>query len=101
MTTRLALEGELTIYTAAEQKARLLDALAGSNELELDLSQVSEVDSAGLQVLILLKREAARAGRPLKFCLHSGPVLEVIELANLSAIFGDQMVLTRDEGRAP
>ena len=53
---QLHIEGELTIYTAAETKARLLPLLAQCIDLEIDLSQVNEMDSAGLQLLILAKR---------------------------------------------
>lgn len=53
--------GTLTIYTAQESKQGLLKALEECQELELDLSQVSEFDTAGFQLLILLKREAEKS----------------------------------------
>ena len=59
----LRIDGEMTIYSAAEHKAQLLDHLDGCEELELDLSGVGEMDSAGLQVLLVLKREIERSGR--------------------------------------
>ncbi|KAB2911689.1 MAG: STAS domain-containing protein, partial [Dechloromonas sp.] len=45
-TQTLALSEDLTIYHAQEQKQVLLEALATSQELELDLSQVGEMDTA-------------------------------------------------------
>ncbi|MBV5333664.1 STAS domain-containing protein, partial [bacterium] len=60
---RLSLTEDLTIYHALDQKNLLLDALASTSELELDLLQVSDIDTAGLQLLILLKKEAQRAGK--------------------------------------
>lgn len=93
-----AIEDELTIFTAAEQKERLLAFLLMADELELDLSKVEEMDSAGLQLLILLKREAKAAGKHLRFVMHSKVVLEVLELANLIATFGDQVILAQHEG---
>ena len=66
MTTRhaLALQDDLTIYHAAEIKTRLVDALATCDELELDLLQVGEIDTAGLQLLSCssAKRNAAASG---------------------------------------
>ena len=50
----LVVTNDLTIYHALELKPTLLDALANTQELELNLSQVSEMDTAGLQLLILL-----------------------------------------------
>lgn len=93
----LAIEGELTIFTAAEQKTALLGFLNSDDELEINLSKVSEIDTAGLQLLILIKREAAKSGKTLHFVMHSKAVLEVLELARLTASFGDQLVLANDQ----
>ena len=92
-TQLLSLTGDLTIYRAFELKATLLDALAASDELELDLSQVGEMDSAGLQLLILLKKEAQHAGKPVRFVGHSQAVSEVIDFCNLAAEFGDPLIM--------
>lgn len=92
----LALEGELTIYTAAEQKTSLLAFLNSDNELELNLAQISELDTAGLQLLILLKREAAQSGKLLRFVMHSKVVLDILELTRLTSAFGDQVVLAQN-----
>ncbi len=90
------LEGELTIYTAAELKAALLPRLAECDELELDLAGVGEMDSAGLQLLLVLKREAAAAGRRLRLAHHSQAVVEVLELLNMQGHFGDPVVIPAD-----
>ena len=92
-THRLPLEGELTIYTAAELKGRLLEALAAPEPLEIDLSQVSEIDTAGLQLLMLAKREASTRGTSLTLTGHSHAVIECLDLCNLTAVFGDQVVI--------
>lgn len=89
----LHIEGEMTIYTALEMKTQLLRHLAKARELEVDLSQVTEIDSAGLQLLILLKRETAARNAVLRLTAHSTPVTEVIDTLNLAAYFGDPMVL--------
>ncbi|QPK62443.1 STAS domain-containing protein [Methylomonas sp. LL1] len=93
----LAIDGELTIFTAAKRKPHLLEFLKSADELELNLAAVTEIDTAGLQLLILLKREAARAGKSLSFVMHSNAVLETLELANLTSSFGDQVMLTRGQ----
>ena len=90
---RLALAEDLTIYHALEQKAQLLDALAGAAEVELDLSQVGEIDSAGLQLLILLKKEAQRAGKRVAIVAHSQPVRAAIDFCQLAAQFGDPLLI--------
>lgn len=89
----LTIEGELTIYTAAKRKPELLAFLNSGEDLEMNLAGVTDIDSAGLQILILLKRDAEQAGKKLSFVMHSKIVLEVLELANLIGPFGDQVVL--------
>lgn len=90
------IEGELSIYRAAELKPMLLEALAAlapGAALLLDLSEVSELDSAGVQLLMLLKRTAQQRGQELRLSGHSPAVLEVFELLDLGAYFGDPLVI--------
>jgi anti-anti-sigma factor len=89
----LRLDGPLTIYDAAVGKQRLLEELNLAPELDVDLAGVSELDTAGLQVLLLLKREATKQNKPLRFHGHSKAVLQVIDLFNLGSVFGDPLVL--------
>lgn len=93
----LAISEALTIYHALEQKQRLLDALARTDALELDLSQVPDIDTAGLQLLILLKKEALRAGKQVRILAHSPAVSAVIDFCKLAADFGDPLVITARE----
>ncbi len=90
--SRLAIEGELTIYTAADSKPKLLAALQAP-ATEFDLSQVTEIDSAGLQLLLLAKREARITGIDLSFTGHSSAVIDCFDLCDLGAAFGDPIVL--------
>ncbi len=94
---RLSLTEDLTIYHALEQKMTLLDALAATTELELDLLQVGEIDTAGLQLLILLKKEAQRVGKRVAIVAHSQAVRSVIDFCNLAAELGDPLVIPAAE----
>lgn len=87
--TALNIEGELTIYTAAETKERIVAALAADSALDIDLSQVGEIDSAGLQLLIMAQRAAKALGRDVALVNHSTAVRECLELCNMSAVSGD------------
>ncbi|PHV13050.1 STAS domain-containing protein [Chitinimonas sp. BJB300] len=95
----LSLEGPFTIYEAGASKARLLAALSEASGLDIDLSGVVEFDTAGIQILLLLKREAARQEKPLVFLGHSRSVLAVLDLYNMGGVFGDPVVLS-GEGRS-
>ena len=93
----LALTEDLTIYHALEQKNALLAALANTDELELDLLHVSEIDTAGLQLLVLLKKEAQRSGKTISIIAHSQSVRAVIDFCNLAAELGDPLVIPAAE----
>ena len=92
-TGRVAIDGELNIYRAADLKTLLQGELSRSNVLEVDLAGVTEVDSAGLQVLMLAKQTARAENRELRLVGHSPAVLEVFELLDLGAWFGDALVI--------
>ena len=87
------LSGEFTIYAAAEAKARLTALLDLCAEVELDLSAVSEIDTAGVQLLLLIKREAQRLGKTVRFVAHSRATLELIDLYNMAVQLGDPLVI--------
>ena len=96
MTARasLVLEGELTIYRAQEIQQQLVAALADNPPgLDIDLSAVTELDSAGVQLLMAAKRAALAAGLSLSLVGHSEPVLEVFGLFNVAAFFDDPLVV--------
>lgn len=89
----LRLEGEMTIFTAREIKERLLAPLPNCQQINVDLSQISEIDSAGLQLMILAKREAGAMGKDICFVAHSPAVVDVLELCRLTGYFGDPVVM--------
>ncbi|MGE5468400.1 MAG: lipid asymmetry maintenance protein MlaB [Ignavibacteria bacterium] len=94
---RLTIEHDLTIYNAVETKRLLLDAVRARKTLELDLSRVGEMDTAGFQLLVLAKREAQHLDRTLRIVAHSPAVLETIEFYNMVAYFGDPVVIPAAE----
>lgn len=91
--SRLSIQGAFCIFDAAELKAQLLQSLAQCNELELDLADVSEIDSSGFQLLYLLKREAKAGNKQLRLVNHSQAALELLDLLNMEAYFGDPVIL--------
>ena len=90
---RLVIGEDMTIYQAQAQKEQLLAALAAAEHLELDLSGVAEMDTAGLQLLMLLKREVLQQDKRLTISGHSPAVQHVLDFCNLVGVFGDPMVI--------
>ncbi len=77
-------EGQMNIYSATSLKDELVQALKSSDELCLDLSGVTEIDTAGVQILLLIKKEAQ--GKTLKI-LHSPSTRGAVELYRITELF--------------
>ena len=73
-------EGDLTIYEAAEARASLLALVDGARAVELDLADVGDIDSAGLQLLLATARTL---GGQLSLAGASAAVIEAIGLLGL------------------
>ena len=56
------LREELNISSVAEDRDHLVQLLSPDGELELDLGGVTEIDTAGVQLLVALRKEAERMG---------------------------------------
>jgi anti-sigma B factor antagonist len=84
----LMVEGEMTVYRAVELKDAMLGALRRSGAVEVDLSRVTEFDSAGVQVLLLGKQLAAARSQELRLTATSPAVDEVLALLNLRGHLG-------------
>lgn len=84
----IALAGELCCEDAPQLKRVLLDALERTQRLELDLLNVTRLDTAGVQLLLMLHAEAQRRGKPLAWLGCSLAVEEVLELLGLADALG-------------
>lgn len=91
-TMRLRLQGECTIYSAGALRSTLLGRLQEHAGLEIDLSAVTEFDTAGLQVLMAAKNFARLGGQSLRLSGHSPAVLSLITLYDLAEWLGDPLM---------
>ena len=84
------IDGELTIYSAAAICAALKDAVAATPAgapFELDLAGVTEMDSAGVQLLLAASRSLQAHAGSLRIAAASAPVREALEALQLAAHF--------------
>ncbi len=88
----ISLRGELDIYAAATVRQRLLPLLAEHPLIELQLAEVSEIDTAGVQILLAAKLMSQRAGHTLRLAGHSPAVVAALELCGLLPYFGDPVI---------
>jgi anti-sigma B factor antagonist len=87
MPTSLHLEGELTIAHAASQLEVLLEALHAPEPAQsLDLSAVTEMDSAGLQLLLALRHSLRERQCELRVAAASPAVNEALRVYGLAQL---------------
>ena len=83
----IALDGELIIYRAAEAKSMFLASLGDPGPLDINLSRVTELDSAGVQLLIWARHLCEQRAKPLRIIAPSAAVLDVLQLLDLNGQF--------------
>jgi anti-anti-sigma factor len=87
---RLAVRGPIDMATVAEFRDRVQDVgRGGSLPLEVDLTDVSHLASAGVQVLHQLAEQMGADGRALRLVAPPGcPAWPVLELTGLAHLVG-------------
>lgn len=94
---RLSITDDLTIYNAATLKDQLLGSLNEYPTIELDLSRVAAIDTSGIQLLMLAKRECQENDKALNIVAHSPAVHELMDFYNIAGFFGDPLVIPARE----
>ncbi|KJU87373.1 sulfate transporter/antisigma-factor antagonist STAS [Candidatus Magnetobacterium bavaricum] len=84
---RLTVDGEMTIVNAVELKKVFVDSLEGCSEVEVDLSRVSEFDSAGFQLLLALKLATQKQNKGFRVTAHSPSTTQALKLYNMKGEF--------------
>jgi len=92
----IALEGELTIYEAEQLKDKFLNYAKKHQSITVDLSKVTEIDTACFQILLAVKREFIAQKKEFILKSHSSAMLEVMQLFNMQNYFGDPLVLSSE-----
>lgn len=84
---RLRISGEMTIYTCEAVTSQVLCAITpDAAPLRVDLGKVTEMDTAGLQVILMARRHAKDLARELTIESASPAVADVLTLCGLSVL---------------
>ena len=90
LSTSVALGPELTIAHAAGHRERLLLALADADgDLHLDLSEVSDCDSSGVQLLLATHQSLSQRGQALALLRPSVAVQQALATFGLAGRWAD------------
>jgi len=78
-TAKLSIAGSMTIEDAANLKTTLVDIMADSSLIEVDLSATEETDLSCLQVLCSAHRAAVHAGKKLVLLKAADSLITCLE----------------------
>lgn len=95
---RVRLGESLDIASAEEAKSRLQQVSESAANLELDLSSLVDIDTAGIQLLLALRRTREKAGTPVRIVHPSPSVLDAFRLVGLERIFDASVAVSREGG---
>jgi anti-anti-sigma factor len=86
-TLRLTLSGEFDVASVEHFRHAVATDGEPWRRVEIDLSDVAFMDSAGLQVLVSLNETALEDGREVALVRPSHPVMRLLEMTGLEARF--------------
>ncbi|MGR8929049.1 MAG: STAS domain-containing protein [Gammaproteobacteria bacterium] len=81
---KIVLDASQTIRNVAELHERLLNALNNSEKIDIDASAVSTIDTATLQLLLVLKQTASKMQKHVAIDFPSERFIEAADLLGLS-----------------
>lgn len=82
--TTICLACGITVHTLGGIRDLLMRQMSRQSEIEVDLSGVRTVDTAGLRGLLSLRGEAARHGRALRFVSRNKAFMNLLEHMDLA-----------------
>lgn len=83
---RLFANDDLTIHHIHQLAPELIAAACSGDTCLVDLSSVERIDTAGIQLLTLLHREATRCATQLVFENPSQAVRDMVQFYNLNQL---------------
>ncbi|MCP5283920.1 MAG: STAS domain-containing protein [Burkholderiaceae bacterium] len=85
----LPLGPELTIGFAAAWRETLADAVNAGGQVTLDLGEVTDFDSAGVQLLLATQRSLAERGQRMNVAAASPVVRDGLQVFGLQSLLDD------------
>jgi len=95
----VAIAGDLRIGSVADAKPQLVVALATHSEIQLDLSELGECDTAGLQFLLMACASARAKGQAFATTGHTAALRTALDRAGIPVECLEFQPATRDNSQ--
>lgn len=82
--SKISLDASLNIQNVAHMQEQLINALHGNEQIEIDASAVNAVDTASMQLLVVLKQEAIKNNKEVIFDFPSDRFIEAAQLLGIA-----------------
>lgn len=86
------ISGELTIYTVQEYKDVILDKFTLNKKIDVDLSDIDEIDMSGLQLLSMLFKESDSNGIEINITSLNDVSHDAIKISQLFPAFNSNYI---------
>jgi anti-anti-sigma regulatory factor len=95
----VAIVGELRLAAVADAKPDLVAALATQGALKLDLSDLGDCDTAGLQLLLMTCASARAKGKRCVTVGHTAAFRAALDRVGIAAASFALQAVARDDGQ--
>ncbi len=82
--SKISLDASLNIQNVVHMQEQLINALHGNEQIEIDASAVNSVDTASMQLLVVLKQEAIKNNKEVIFDFPSDRFVEAAQLLGIA-----------------
>jgi ABC-type transporter Mla MlaB component len=87
----IKIEGDLLVSTVADAKPDLVAILEKGDDIFLDLGEIGEVDTGGVQLLLMIRTSAMNRGKRFAALAQSASIRAMLERIGIpSRYFEDQ-----------
>jgi anti-anti-sigma factor len=84
---KLTIEDDMTIYSINEIKSAISHEIELYQKFELDLRSVEEIDTAGIQLILALRRELISKSKEFKISAVSDVVTKLFKSYSINSLF--------------
>ncbi|HNY31606.1 MAG TPA: STAS domain-containing protein [Fibrobacteria bacterium] len=92
------LSGELEISNVAEARDHLLQVVEAGTEATIDFSNLTEIDTSGIQLVLALRKHMSMNDRKCRIVHPSPSVAEAFELLGLLDVFDESILGSQAKG---